>query len=67
MNTLPGDLDGDGTVAFEDFLALAANFGTDVDEYASGDVNCDGTVAFDDFLALAENFGQSLAVAGYFW
>ena len=64
ISSLSGDLDGDGTVAFEDFLILAANFGTDVDEYGNGDVNCDGTVAFDDFLALAENFGQSLPTEG---
>ena len=58
-----GDLDGDGVVGFSDFLALASNFGADVENYADGDVNCDGTVAFDDFLALAENFGKTITAA----
>ncbi len=63
-NELLGDLDGDGNVAFADFLVMSANFGNDVDSYADGDVNCDGNVAFDDFLALSANFGQSLAASG---
>ena len=59
-NALLGDLDGDGSVSFPDFLTMAANFGSDVDSYGEGDVNCDGAVEFDDFLALAANFGQSI-------
>ena len=61
INTLQGDLDGDGTVGFADFLVLSANFGNDVETYSDGDVTCDGAVGFDDFLALSANFGQSLA------
>ena len=57
---LLGDLDGDGEVAFPDFLALAGNFGLDEVGYARGDVDCNGTVNFADFLALAANFGESL-------
>ena len=60
-NSLLGDLDGDGTVGFPDFLQIADNFGDDAREYEAGDVNCDGTVAFDDFLAIAGNFGETLA------
>ena len=56
---LPGDLDGDGSVAFLDFLALANNFGASDVSYEQGDIDCDGTVAFLDFLALANNFGKS--------
>lgn len=61
LGLIEGDLDGDGEVAFLDFLELAGNFGrTDVD-YADGDINCDGEVAFTDFLTLAGNFGKTAA------
>lgn len=59
VNSLLGDLDGNGEVAFADFLKLADNFGQQDIGYSGGDVNCDGTVAFDDFLTLAENFGKT--------
>lgn len=60
-NELLGDLDGDGNVAFADFLTLSGNFGQDVGSYDQGDVNCDGSVGFDDFLKLSANFGKSTA------
>ena len=60
---IAGDLDGDGTVAFGDFLILSANFGAMDVAYEEGDIDCDGTVAFADFLALSANFGQSAAAA----
>ena len=60
INELLGDLNGDGTVDFPDFLTLSGNFGLDVDRYEDGDINCDGTVDFPDFLALSGNFGESL-------
>jgi len=63
VDGIAGDLDGDGTVAFADFLVLSQNFGSAGVPYASGDVDCDGTVAFADFLTLSQNFGQSAAVA----
>lgn len=56
---IAGDLNGDNTVAFDDFLALSANFGTNVDAYELGDIDCSGDVAFADFLVLSGNFGQS--------
>ena len=59
LNLLPGDLDGDGSVGFPDFLALSANFGNAVSGYTDGDLDLDGTVGFPDFLALSANFGQS--------
>jgi len=59
-NALLGDLDGNGTVNFPDFLVLAENFGNEVSQYSAGDVDCNGTVQFPDFLTLAENFGKSL-------
>lgn len=64
INELLGDLNGDGTVDFPDFLKLSGNFGLDVDRYEDGDINCDGKVDFPDFLALSGNFGKSLPAAG---
>ena len=61
---IPGDLDGDGEVAFADFLVLSGNFGSSGDiPYADGDIDCDGEVAFADFLALSANFGQTAGAA----
>ena len=60
---IPGDLDGDGTVAFADFLALSTNFGQTDQPYENGDIDCDGTIAFADFLTMSSNFGQTAAAA----
>ena len=60
---LPGDVDGDGSVAFADFLILSANFGTMVDAGTGGDLDGDGSVAFADFLILSDNFGSTAAAA----
>ena len=56
-----GDLDGNGTVEFADFLVLSANFGTEVSGHSEGDIDCNGTVDFADFLALSANFGSTVA------
>lgn len=58
LNALPGDLDGDGQVTFDDFKNLAANFGKNPATYVDGDIDLQGDVAFDDFKILAANFGQ---------
>lgn len=58
---LPGDVDGDGKVAFTDFLVVAQKFGQDVSRGTiDGDIDGDGDVDFGDFLILSENFGKSL-------
>lgn len=62
LDLIPGDFDGNGEVAFLDFLVLADNFG-EVGGYRDGDLNCDGTVEFLDFLSFAANFGKTSAVA----
>lgn len=56
-----GDLNGDGSVGFPDFLILSANFGSETDgtSHATGDINCDGSVGFPDFLVLSANFGNT--------
>ena len=60
LGILAGDLDGNGEVAFADFLVLSANFGQQVDGgHAAGDIDCNGAVEFADFLALSANFGQT--------
>lgn len=59
LNTLPGDLDGNGQVAFHDFLVLSANFGTDLPNYADGNIDLNDGVEFADFLLLSTNFGKT--------
>jgi len=59
---LVGDIDGDGTVAFADFLILAHNFGMPGNA-CQGDVSGDAKIDFDDFLLLADNFGKKLEAA----
>ena len=49
--SLIGDLDGNGTVGFEDFTILAANFGRSDVASEDGDLNADSIVDFDGFLA----------------
>lgn len=62
-NDLLGDLDGNESVEFADFLVLSGNFGNQVATYAEGDTDCNGTVEFADFLALSGNFGKTLGEA----
>ncbi len=59
LNTLPGDLNGNGDVAFADFLVLSANFGTALSKYTEGDINLMDGVGFDDFLEFSANFGKT--------
>ena len=40
--TLAGDLDGNGDVAFPDFLTLSANFGQDLPSYTDGNIDLEG-------------------------
>lgn len=61
-NTM-GDLDGDGSVAFADFLILSNSFGQAVDSHEQGDIDCSGDVQFADFLILSNNFGNTVGAA----
>lgn len=56
---IPGDLNGDGEVAFNDFLTLSSNYGATNVPYSDGDIDCNGEVGFPDFLTLSGNFGQT--------
>ena len=55
---LPGDVNRNGKVGFEDFLILSGNYGDEVDPGFGGDVDGDGTVGFSDFLLVSANFGS---------
>ena len=57
LNTLPGDLDGNGDVAFADFLVLSANF-NGPGAYTDGNIDLAGNIDFADFLVMSANFGQ---------
>ncbi|TVQ77045.1 MAG: hypothetical protein EA380_07815, partial [Phycisphaeraceae bacterium] len=58
----PGDINGDGQVNLDDFVILAANFGTTSGATSEqGDLNGDGSVNLSDFVILASNFGNTCA------
>jgi hypothetical protein len=58
-----GDVNGDGTVSFTDFVTLANHFGASTGlGVGVGDLNEDGTVNFADFVILANNFGATAGV-----
>lgn len=59
LGTLQGDLDGDGEVAFGDFIILANHFASAQASYVEGDLDCNGSVEFGDFLILASQFGNA--------
>jgi len=59
LNTLPGDLDGNGEVDFADFLVLSVNYGQDFPSYRDGNIDLKGHVDFADFLVLSANFGKT--------
>lgn len=62
VSLLPGDADGNGTVAFADLLVLAQDYGITNATFPHGDFNDDGSVGFDDLLLLAQNYGKSAAL-----
>ncbi len=56
---VPGDANGDGKIAFTDYIVLEGHFGKTGAVYADGDFNGDGVVNFKDYIILEGNFGQS--------
>ncbi|MCZ6635256.1 MAG: hypothetical protein O7G87_17795 [bacterium] len=58
LNVLPGDFDGNGVVAFPDFLSFVQVFGLD-NPPEEADLDGDGKVDFADFLIFAQNFGRT--------
>lgn len=64
LGTVAGDLNGNGEVAFADFLVLSENFGDPTkNKYTDGDIDLVGGPQFADFLILAENFGFTAGAA----
>lgn len=68
--TLKGDSDLNGTVNFDDLLALAKNYNPSYDPVADGpklwkdnDTDYNGIVDFNDLLALAKNYNGSVVLA----
>jgi len=53
----PGDLDGDGEVAFEDLTTLLADWGTCDPDPCPADLDGDGEVAFGDLTTLLAAWG----------
>ena len=56
-NTRRGDANLDGTVDFQDFLFLSANFGATEASWRDGDFDDSDGIEFADFLLLNSNFG----------
>ena len=60
LDILPGDVNDDGMVDFNDLVVLARDFNQSGATPAQGDLTGDGMVNFDDLVVLARGFGQSL-------
>ena len=60
MGILTGDANRDGSVRFDDLLALAQHYNDTHATWEQGDFNGDGKVDFGDLLALAQHYGDSL-------
>ncbi len=57
-----GDFNGDGLVAFDDFVIFVQNFGTSRSDDSFDqrfDLNLDGRVGFSDFVLFAAAFGEA--------
>ncbi len=57
-----GDTNLDGSVNFDDLLAIAQHYGDTGAKWVGGDVNYDSVVNFDDLLLLAQNYVGGSAV-----
>ena len=55
---LVGDANHDGSVGFDDLVALAQDFGKSAATWQQGDFNGDGKVDFSDLVLLARDYGQ---------
>lgn len=56
------DVNGDGSVGFDDFLSFAENYGSargDAAYSVAADLDGSGAVDFDDFLLFAEGYAQA--------
>jgi subtilisin-like proprotein convertase family protein len=62
FHVLPGDINRDATVNFDDLLVLAQNYGQSGKVFSQGNVDysADGSVGFDDLLIVAQNYQTSV-------
>jgi hypothetical protein len=58
-----GDTNLDGTVNFNDLLALAQNYNGTGKSWSQGDFDYDDSVDFNDLLSLAQNYNLSLSLS----
>lgn len=63
MQRLPGDVNDDGKVGFDDLVVLARNYGKHNAVWEDGDFNADSIVGFDDLVILARNYGKTATAA----
>ncbi len=64
--TIPGDVDGDRDVDYDDFIVLAGAYGSSSGQPAfrvEADIDIDDDVDYDDFILLAGNYGRSWSPA----
>ena len=66
--TVPGDVNLDGRVDFNDLTVVAQNLGESLAKgsnvnWSMGDINYDGQVDFNDLTMIAQYFGASLTKA----
>ncbi len=69
LRLIPGDVDGDNLVGFEDFLILSKCYGTsskDANYLESADFNGDGFIDIADYALLSSNYGMRGSVPGSF-
>ena len=58
LNVMPGDINRDGKVDFQDLVILAGHYGA-AGTFSDGDLNGDGSVGFDDLVIVARNYSPS--------
>lgn len=59
IDVSPADIDGNGTVAFADFLVLSTNYNRSDRTFTSGDTNGDGKVDLVDFVRHSSLFSTA--------
>ena len=57
--TLPSDINNDGTVDIRDLILVSKNFGSEVPTHPKVDANKDGIVDIIDLILVASHLGQS--------
>jgi hypothetical protein len=57
--SLLGDADRDGTVGFNDLVALSQHYGQ-AGNYGEGDLDGDGTIGFSDLVILSQNYNETV-------